>query len=337
MNYFEINNRRYMGSKFKLLDFIREVIDNNCTDIKVVADIFAGTGIVSSIFNQEEIIVNDLLYCNYICNYAWFSSEEFDESKLENIINKYNNISILEENYMTKNFTNTYFSYEVCAKVGMIREDIEEKYNYKVINQREYAALITSLIYAMDKIANTVGHYDSYRKDKLLPKNIELKMLKLKKDNNPNNKIYNKDANCLSKEIYADLVYLDPPYNSRQYSDTYHLLENVAKWQQPKVYGIAKKMDRSKLKSKYSLKNATEEFEELIKNLNCRYILFSYNNTAKKANSRSNAKISDQDIIRILSNKGELKIFTKDHKAFSTGKTKLNNNQERLFLCKVKK
>ena len=58
------------------------------------------------------------------------------------------------------------------------------------------------------------------------------------------------DSNELVKNIEADLVYIDPPYNSRQYCDAYHLLENVARWEKPEVFGVARKMDRSTMKSK---------------------------------------------------------------------------------------
>ena len=83
------------------------------------------------------------------------------------------------------------------------------------------------------------------------------------------------DSNELVKTLEADLVYIDPPYNSRQYCDAYHLLENVAQWERPEVFGVAKKMDRSTLKSKYCTKSATEAFEGLIKDLRCKYIVLS--------------------------------------------------------------
>ena len=65
---------------------------------------------------------------------------------------------------MTRNFADTYFSKKDCAKIGYIREDIERNYKKGNLNQRERAILITSLLYAMDKIAVTCGHYDAYRK-----------------------------------------------------------------------------------------------------------------------------------------------------------------------------
>ena len=54
---------------------------------------------------------------------------------------------------------------------------------------------------------------------------------------------------------------------------------------------------------------------------------------ATKGNDRSNAKIADEDIYRILSSKGEIKVFSEDYKAFTTGKSDISDNQERLFLC----
>jgi len=61
--------------------------------------------------------------------------------------------------------------------------------------------------------------------------------------------------------------------------------------------------------------------------------LLSYNNMAKKGNDRSNAKISDEDIMKILEAKGQVMVFSKDYKAFTTGQSDIEGNEERLFLC----
>lgn len=269
-----INNRRYLGNKYKLLPFITKVVSEECSDIKSVADIFAGTGAVSSAFLDKAITTNDLMYSNYICNYAWFSSQEYNPQTIIDYIIKYNSISEYEDNYMTENFANTYFSYNDCSKIGFIREDIEENYRDGNINDRERAILITSLLYAMDKIAKTCGHYDAYRKGADFDASLELFVPLAEVHNNADNKCFNKDANELVKEIYADLVYIDPPYNSRQYCDAYHLLENVARWEKPDVFGVAKKMNRDKMKSKYCTQSATEAFEDLIKNINANTYCF---------------------------------------------------------------
>ena len=329
-----INNRRYLGNKYKLLPFITKVVNEECSDIDSVADIFAGTGAVSSAFTEKLLITNDLMYSNYICNYAWFGAEEYDPQTIIDCVVRYNSLSDLEGNYMTENFSDTYFSRDDCAKIGYIREDIESLYENDRINQRERAILITSLLYAMDKIANTCGHYDAYRKGVVFEKTLELYVPLAEVHNTADNQCYNTDANELVKDITADLVYIDPPYNSRQYCDAYHLLENVARWEKPEVFGVARKMDRSTMKSKYCTQSATEAFEQLIGDIKAKYILLSYNNMAEKGNDRSNAKISDQDIMRILEKKGEVKVFSESYKAFTTGKSDIDDNQERLFLCR---
>lgn len=98
-----------------------------------------------------------------------------------------------------------------------------------------------SLIYAMDKIANTCGHYDAYIQGAVFDRHLALSIPSVNALSNPLNQCHNEDANELVKHIYADLVYIDPPYNSRQYCDAYHLLENVARREKPAVYGVAKK------------------------------------------------------------------------------------------------
>ena len=329
----KINNRRYLGNKYKLLPFIKRVVENECKNINTVADIFAGTGAVASAFTDKKLITNDIMYSNYICHVAWFSNEEYSEDKIINLITGYNNLFVIEDNYMSNNFSNTYFSLDDCRKIGYIRQDIEDKYNAYEINERERALLITSLLYAMDRIANTCGHYDAYRQRVNFEKHLELYVPKPESNLNENNVCYNMDTNKLVPEIEADLVYIDPPYNSRQYCDAYHLLENVARWNKPEVFGVAKKMDRTDLKSDYCTSKATASFENLISSIHAKYILLSYNDMANKGNDRSNAKISDEDIMRILRKKGEVKVFAEDYKAFSTGKSDIKTNQERLFLC----
>ncbi len=332
-NTFSINNRRYLGNKYKLNEFIKATIIRECGDFTTFADLFAGTGAVASMFQDKHLIVNDLLYSNYVCHQTWFGTEEFSFKRICNYINEYNSTFISKENYMSKNYSDTFFSKENCKKIGYIRENIEQNYKNNYINYREKCILITSLLYAMDKIANTCGHYDAYRKSGNLDKKLVLLVPNIRQ-NNADNEIYNEDINNLVKSVSADVIYLDPPYNSRQYCDSYHLLENVACWKKPQVSGIAKKMDRTNLKSEYCTISAPKAFDKLIKNINAKYIVLSYNNMSNKGNDRSNAKLHDEDILRILEAKGTVKIFSQEYKAFSTGKSNIKENAERLFVCK---
>lgn len=340
MKMFNINNRRYIGSKARMLNFIDEVIKKEKIEFSSFFDLFGGTGIVGDYFNNQKtkVYVNDLLKSNYLSYLAWFGNDKLDKKKLEDIINKYNSLKNLKDNYFSINFGDTYFSKNNCKRIGYIREDIENKYLNNEINTRERAILITSLLYAMDKIANTVGHYDAYRKNGDLDKKLELCMLDLKSNtNNKNNKIFNEDSNELVRNIKADIVYIDPPYNSRQYSDAYHLLENVATWEKQEVFGVAKKMKRNGIKSKYCSVSAPLAFKDLIENINAKYIIVSYNNMGTKGAGRSQAKISDEVIMNALSSKGKVKIYETDFNQFNTGKTHIDNHKERLFICKVGK
>lgn len=336
-----IQNRRYLGNKYKLLNFIESTIKKHCPGTESLLDVFAGTGVVAYHFmDKMKVITNDTLYSNYLAHVAFMSDEEVDSEFVNAFIAECNSLNAdqLEDNYMSDNFGNTFFSYLDCKKIGYVREKIEQMYADKQINLREFAILVTSLIYSMDKVANTCGHYDAYRKGVAYDRAFELQKLDLSKKPKFTNLFFNDDSNMLAKSEafpYVDCVYCDPPYNSRNYCDLYHVLENVAQWKKPDVEGVARKMDRSNLKSKYCSKKASEAFEELVKALNCKYIVLSYNNTGDKANDRSNARMNDEDIMRILSEKGKVKVYSKKYKAFTTGKSDNDSNEERLFVCKV--
>ncbi|WP_104749790.1 DNA adenine methylase [Helicobacter cynogastricus] len=335
MKTFNISNRRYLGGKAHMLDLIAQVIRQHTQGCKSFADLFAGTGVVAHHFNPSfDIVVNDLLACNHHAYVCFFSHQPYDRGLILHLITHYNQATDLTDNYYSQTFANTYLSAKNLKLVGWIRDDLDEKLKKKEVNEREYSILVTSLIYAIDRIANTVGHYDAYRKNGELERPLELRMPIIADTYNTHNQIFNMDANVLAKCLSVDIVYLDPPYNSRQYANAYHFLENIARNKKPPVFGSAGKMDLSALRSQYCLKNAKEHFKELIDSLQARYILFSYNNT-KSANPRSNTKISDADILEILGQKGVVSVFGKDCTPFSAGKSAIANHQERLFFCAV--
>ena len=152
---------------------------------------------------------------------------------------------------------------------------------------------------------------------------------------NKNNKIFNENANDLVRKIKCDVIYIDPPYNSRQYFGAYHLLENIAMWKKEPVFWIAKKIKDESKKSDYCSIKATKTFSNLINNVEAKYIIVSHNNMEKKWVWRSQAKISDQEILDILSTRGEVKLYDMPFKQFSTWKTNIDNHKEELFICKI--
>ena len=346
---FQAQNRRYLGNKYKLLGFIEDIVSEKCNGLKSFCDIFAGTGVVGERFNKPEIkiISNDFLFSNYACLKAFLGTNlksqrnfrgagsESEATIFNDITEKIdylNNLRTEDDNYFSEHFGNTYFSLENARKIGTVREEIDKI----AITEEEKNVLLCSLIYAVDKVANTVGHYDAFRKDLDMLQPLKLLIPAINFYNNNNNEIYKEDANILIRKITCDVLYIDPPYNSRQYSDAYHLLENLAEWKKPGVEGVAKKMNRSHIKSLYCLKNAKRAFEDLIINADCKHILLSYNNTGESKDGRSNARIDDNEIMLILKNKGEIEIFERNYKAFTTGKSASNGNIERIFYCKVR-
>ena len=340
VNTFNISSRRYLGNKYKLLDWIKGIVNDNCTNVQSFFDVFSGTGSVASAFIDKRLVVCDLMKSNYYAALCWFSPENIDRDKLIKIIEEYNSLDTThEDNYMSQNFSETYFDKKTCQKIGYIRDDIEKKLIDGAVNKREHACIITSLFYAMDRISHTCGHYDSYIRDGKYEGVLELRMPDNDYQLNSDNHIYCANSNDIAELEEVDIAYLDPPYNSRQYCDAYHLLENVALWTKPEVYGVARKMDRTDMKSKYCKSiQAAIALEDLVRKLRCRYILFSYNNNGKKLQCRSNAKLTDEEIIRILSIRGEVQIFTTEYKGFEAGyEAKNKDNQERLFLCSVNK
>ena len=339
-DFLNIGSRRYLGNKSRLISFIEEVFGSENIQFDSFIDLFAGTGVVAQKFNNlnNRIITNDILYSNYLAHYAWLSSEEFDPQKTIELIDEFNVRACFKANYFSNHYSDTYFNHKNSLRIGGIRDEIALLARLGKINFKEQSILLSSLLYAADKIAKTCGHYDAFRKGEDEQKGLELKMPRIDQSLNERNEIFNLDANSLVKTIKADLVYIDPPYNSRQYIDSYHLLENLAIWDKPEVSGVAKKMvNRKDKKSDYCTTKAPAAFLDLIMNLEAEFIAVSYNNMAEKGNARSQAKLSDEDIAKILKKKGSLKVFESDHKYFSAGKSIIEDHKERLFICKVDK
>ena len=337
---YNISNRRYTGSKLKIKDWIKDLITKNCPNAKSFCDIFAGTAIVTDeMLNQyDSFVLNDLLYSNEIIYKAFYKNENFDINKLYNFLVKYQNLNKdeLPDNYVSKNFGDKYFELGDAKAIGYIRQDIEENKNY--LNEREYCILIASLIYSFDRCANTVGHYEAYFKNKKITRSFKFELIKPYDTISLNKtfEIYRKDANELAPEIKSDIVYIDPPYSSRQYSRFYHVLENITKWEKPELFGTALKPAPENM-SEYCSSSAKKAFKDLISKLNCKYIVVSYNNTYNSKSKSSENKMKLEDIVEILSEKGKTKKYEMPFKAFNAGKTNIENHKELLFVTEVGK
>lgn len=332
-NHFQIHNRRYIGNKYKLINWIFSILGKECKG-KSFTDIFAGTGVIGAAASRHfyEIILNDFLYSNYVIYKAFFGKEDWSSEKINNVIKNYNNISgeDLNDNYFSVNFGGKYFSRNSAKIIGLIRENIEV--NKDRFTEREYNMLISSLLYSADKIANTVGHYDAYFKKEAVDDNFFMRPIHpidIKEVS-----IFREDANQLAKKIQTDIAYIDPPYNSRQYSRFYHVLETLAKWDKPKLYGVALKPEPENM-SDYCRVSAKNRFAELVNTIKAKYLVVSYNNTYDSKSNSSQNKITLEQIKNILSTRGNTKAFEKSYRHFNAGNTDFNNHKEYLFVTNV--
>lgn len=335
----KINNRRYIGSKTNLLTNIEDIISKYFKNSNfVLADIFSGTGVVAEYFYEKgnKVIVNDNLYSNYVSYMTWMSSGIYDKDKIIEILYEYSNLDSnkIEDNYFSKTFGNKYFHNNDAKIIGYIREDLENR--KKELSEREYYIVLSSLIYETDKIANTCGHFESFLNKAPIEKGIKLRVPEIFESKNNDNEIYCMDANELAKKIKADVVYIDPPYNARQYVNFYHVLENLARWEKPTdLEGNSMKFKRNHLKSDYSKSRAPFVFKDLIDSLDAKLIVVSYNNTYNAKSGASNNKISEEQLLNILKSKGKVIRYEIKYKAFNAGKTVLDNHKEYLYVCEV--
>ena len=124
--------------------------------------------------------------------------------------------------------------------------------------------------------------------------------------------VFNEDVNKLAETITDDILYLDPPYNQRQYATNYHMLETIAKYDNPVVHGKTGLRDYQKQKSAYCSRTIVKkQFKDLIDKAKVKYIFLSYNNEGL---------MSIDDIKEVMSGRGEYGFFTKEYNRFKADK-----------------
>lgn len=130
--------------------------------------------------------------------------------------------------------------------------------------------------------------------------------------------------------IETEVLYLDPPYNTRQYVDNYHVLENIIRWKKPRLYGKTKKFERSGLKSAYWNKvRALPAFLDLVSKVRAEHIFLSYNNEGI---------ISHDVLLEVLRTRGDVEVFEENYSIFGNGAGRSHNRPifERLYHCRIR-
>lgn len=333
-NLFSLESRRYIGCKTKLVDWIFGLINEQTHDIHSFCDIFAGTGVVAhrALQTYERVVVNDFLHSNNIMYRAFFAPTEWNKEKVQNIIEDFNSVNpdIIRDNYFSKNFGGKYFYNDTAKIVGFIRERLKKM--QANLTDKEYAVLMASLIYSIDRHANTMGHFDAYHHKAPAAHLFAMKMIEVESFDGV--EIHQEDANLLARSIDVDLTYLDPPYNSRQYSRFYHVYENLVQWKKPQLYGTALKPKEENM-SDYCRNAAFTAFTDLVSHIRSRYLVVSYNNTYHAKSTSSENKIKLEQLEEVLNKCGNTQVFSHEFKAFNSGKTEFDDHREYLFITEV--
>ncbi|MCM1432284.1 MAG: DNA adenine methylase [Muribaculaceae bacterium] len=286
---------RYIGGKSLLLNSITDAIQNYGENIESVIDIFSGSGVVGNHLKSlgYNVLANDFLYFSYVIARGTlginaeplFGGFDFD------VIDYLNNIKLektrytLEQCFVYKNYSpnenceRMYFQKDNAIKIDLIRLQIETWKNEGLLTEDEYFYLLAALINAVPYVANITGVFGAYLKywDARTYNELHLERPVII----PAQKVpvcHNKDYKEILPVQY-DLLYADPPYNSREYLPNYHVLETIARYDYPEVKGVAGLRDYANQKSSFCKKNTVHDaFETLIRDCKSRYILISYNN-----------------------------------------------------------
>jgi adenine-specific DNA-methyltransferase len=315
----------YIGSKYRLLPFLEKsiasFITGNLSDM-VFCDLFAGTGAVGRYFKTKgrSIIANDLEYYSYVLNKNYIGNHEpFDaEIWLEKLKSIKGKSGFIFNNYCKGGHgERNYFKDGNGKRIDAMRQQIESWKEGKEIDENTYFYLLATLLESADKVANTASVYGAYLKKIKKTAALDLKILPAKfEETSSPHQVYQGDANELIKEITGDVLYLDPPYNARQYGSNYHMLNTIAAYKSFEPKGVTGLPDynRSAYCSKISVR---ESFEDLIANAQFKYVFLSYNNEGLMAH---------EEITAILGKYGKVELKTQAYQRFKADKTESRNH-----------
>ncbi len=317
----------YIGSKQRLTSFIKETIYevvNDDLSKLIFCDIFAGTGSVGRNFKAEvkQLIANDMEYYSYtlLRNYITNSKVLKDTDALIEMLNTLEpQKGFIYTNYCRGGGTDRqYFTDENGQRIDAIRSEIETWKKAQKIDEATYYFLLASLLESADKVANTASVYGAYLKHikKSAAPKLLLKPAQFLVDNKTH-LVYNEDANVLIKKIKGDVLYLDPPYNARQYGANYHILNTIAKYDEFEPKGKTGLRDYNK--SNYCSKPKVKaSFEALIRDAQFKYIFLSYNNEGL---------MQVDEVKEIMEKYGAYSLKAIDYRRFKADKTANRNHK----------
>lgn len=335
---------RYLGCKTKLLQEIAELMqkkklfDGNRTFF----DAFSGTGVVGDFFkSQFKIIANDIQYYSYVMTQAKLNAYDCKFEKLScDPFEFFNNTKEIIKGFIYNNYSpaksdRMYFSEYNAGKIDFIRQTIEQWHLSGKITEHEYYYLIGCLLESVSKVSNVAGVYGSFLKTWDPRALKDLVFIPVEQDSVQSlyeSEVYNKPLEKLINDISGDILYLDPPYTTNQYSVQYHLLETIAKYDAPIISGKGGLRNTTATSSDFSKKgNAEIAFEYIIAKAQFKHILLSYS---------SDGIMSEKFIEAVLKRYGKPKTFTKVKIAYKQYKNyqtvEKSKHEEYLFYIEKK-
>lgn len=309
----------YIGSKLTLLPFLEQVF-RQVTDgsEKVFCDLFAGTGAVGRHFKSLglQVVANDLQYYAYALNKAYLEINETPAFAGLRALSQQEPLAFINAlpgraGFITNHYSpaggRMYYTEANAQKADAIRQAIEQWRAAKIITEQEYFYVLCSLLEAIDQVANTASVYGAYLKKF---KATALRPLQLKPLQLTNHvtgcRVWQQDANQLITQIECDVLYLDPPYNHRQYGANYHVLETIAAYDNPPLKGVTGMREYPKSEYCRSLA-APHVMEQLIRSARTKHILVSYNDEGV---------IGLAELQKLLRLRGEPQLFQTSYNRF---------------------
>lgn len=309
----ETEGIKYTGSKAKIVPYILALIEP--LNVHTILDGFSGTTRVSQAFNQAgyRVFCNDIAVWSKVFSECYLLNKK-NANYYQPMIDHLNNLPG-KEGWFTKHYggypnngesvqkdkKKKIWQIHNTKKLDVIREEIDKISK----NQIEKSVLLTSLIFALDKVDSTIGHQVSYLRKwaKRSYKTMQLEVPKISL-NDKDHQVFKEDIfDLLSKlkKNEVDLAYYDPPYGSSnekmppsrvRYASYYHLWTTVCLNDQPEVRGAANRRTdvgdenstsvfedfRRDENGKYAVINA---IERLIRNTKSKYIILSYSNKGR--------------------------------------------------------
>jgi adenine-specific DNA-methyltransferase len=124
-----------------------------------------------------------------------------------------------------------YFTQENADRIDAIRRRLHEWWSSGLIQDDAYYVLLAALIEGADRVANTAGVYAAYIKRWQSNARRAITLTpEIPQRGAPGSTAHREDAAAAARTTgEIELVYIDPPYNARQYAGYYHVPEVIAR------------------------------------------------------------------------------------------------------------